>query len=158
MFVLARALVYSTLFVGFLLVFLPARVLSAAGIRAATGFGILQAAGVLVTVAGAALALSCIVTFVWIGRGTPAPFDPPRRLVSRGPYRLLRNPMYVGAGAALAGAALYYRSVPLLAYAAAFMLCAHLFVVAYEEPALRAKFGEEYAAYCRRVSRWLPRA
>src|SRR5207253_8913420 len=64
----------------------------------------------------------------------------------------------LGAGAALAGAALYYRSAPLLAYAAAFMLCAHLFVVAYEEPALRAKFGEGYAAYCRRVSRWLPRA
>jgi protein-S-isoprenylcysteine O-methyltransferase Ste14 len=157
MFVLARALVYSTLFVGFLLVFLPARVLSTAGIRAATGFGVLEAAGVLLTAAGAALALGCIVTFAWIGRGTPAPFDPPRRLVSRGPYTFLRNPMYVGAGAALAGAAVYYRSVPLFAYAATFMLCAHLFVVAYEEPALRTKFGEEYVAYCRRVGRWLPR-
>ena len=59
---------------------------------------------------GAILALWCIATFIMIGRGTPAPFDPPRHLVVVGPYRLVRNPMYIGAALALAGAVLFYES------------------------------------------------
>jgi len=74
----------------------------------------------------------------------------------RGPYQLVRNPMYLGAALALGGAALYYRSGLLLAYTCAFLLVTHWFVVAYEEPTLRRSFGEEYAAYCRRVRRWWP--
>ncbi|MGA2539182.1 MAG: hypothetical protein ABSF53_24460, partial [Terracidiphilus sp.] len=58
---------------------------------------------------------------------------------------------------ALAGAALFYRSAPLLVYASVFLLLTHLFVVAYEEPTLRRSFGPEYQAYCERVSRWAPR-
>jgi protein-S-isoprenylcysteine O-methyltransferase Ste14 len=73
-----------------------------------------------------------------------------------GPYRYLRNPMYLGAGLALGGAALFYRSVALAGYLAAFLLITHLFVVLYEEPALRLAFGADYEAYCRRVSRWIP--
>src|SRR5471032_793934 len=57
-------------------------------------------------VAGAALVLSCVCLFVLRGRGTPAPFDAPREFVAVGPYRYVRNPMYVGAYAALAGFAL----------------------------------------------------
>ena len=106
--------------------------------------------------AGAALALWCIGTFALVGKGTPAPFDPPRRLVVRGPYRMIRNPMYLGAGLALASAALFYQSAPVAAYAALFWLATHLFVVAYEEPTLRRTFGAEYEEYCRRVRRWWP--
>jgi protein-S-isoprenylcysteine O-methyltransferase Ste14 len=65
--------------------------------------------------------------------------------------------MYLGAGLALVGAALVYRSVALVAYAAALLVATHLFVVLYEEPTLRRTFGEDYEAYCRRVRRWLPR-
>ena len=117
---------------------------------------VLIEAGVLVLL-GSALVVSCITTFVFIGRGTPAPFDPPRRLVIRGPYRWIRNPMYVGAGAALLGAALYYRSLPLAAYGLAVMGALHLFVVIYEEPALRRTFGREYRVYCERTGRWWPK-
>lgn len=153
-FVLIRAITYSTLFIGFLLVFLPARVLSGSGIVRPASIGVAQVAGVIVGASGAALALWCIVSFWVFGRGTPAPFDPPRRLVVVGPYRLVRNPMYLGAGLALAGAALFYESGALLGYAAAFAFVMHLFVVLYEEPTLRATFGAPYVKYCERVRRW----
>jgi len=138
-------------------VFIPARVLSWSGIVQPASIGTAQIAGVIVGVTGAALAIWCIVTFVVIGRGTPAPFDSPRRLVVAGPYRLVRNPMYIGAALVLAGAALFYESWALLGYCAAFALTTHLFVVGYEEPALRASFGADYLGYCERVGRWWPR-
>ncbi|MFI5353086.1 MAG: methyltransferase family protein [Candidatus Binatales bacterium] len=154
MFVLIRAITYSALFIGFLLVFLPARVLGWSGIVGPAGIGAAQVAGMVVVASGAALALWCIATFVVSGRGTPAPFDPPRRLVVVGPYRLVRNPMYIGAALALAGAALFYESWALLGYCAAFAFVTHLFVVMYEEPTLRATFGDPYMSYCERVHRW----
>lgn len=157
MFVFARAVTYATLFIGVLLVFVPARVLELAGVRMPAAVGPAQAMGVVLAAAGALLALACIATFVVVGKGTPAPFDPPRRLVRVGPYRVVRNPMYAGAGLALAGASLYTGSWGLLAYALGFLVAAHLFVAAYEEPHLRRVFGAEYEAYCAATPRWLPR-
>jgi protein-S-isoprenylcysteine O-methyltransferase Ste14 len=156
MFVFARAVTYSTLFIGFFLVFLPARVMSFAANAAPPLVGALQALAIVVSVCGTLVAGSCIVTFALVGKGTPAPFDPPRRLVVRGPYRFVRNPMYLGAALAMAGAALYYQSLALLAYVAVFLLATHVFVGAYEEPTLRREFGSDYAAYCTHVHRWLP--
>jgi protein-S-isoprenylcysteine O-methyltransferase Ste14 len=156
MLVLFRAITYSTLFIGFLLVFLPQRLLSWTGAVRPAVLGPAQIAGMAVAAAGAALDLWCILTFVVVGKGTPAPFDPPRRFVARGPYRYVRNPMYWGAAIAMAGAALFFRSAPLAAYAAAFLVATHVFVVSYEEPTLRASFGPEYEAYCKTVRRWWP--
>jgi len=116
----------------------------------------MELAGIVVGLAGGALAVWCILAFAVIGRGTPAPFDPPRTLVDRGPYRYVRNPMYIGAALALSGAAIFYRSLPLLGYAGLFLVITHAFVVWYEEPALARLFGEEYQAYRSRVHRWLP--
>ena len=155
-FVLIRAITYATLFIGFLLVFLPARILSWSGIVRPVYIGAAQVAGMVVGASGPVLALWCIVTLIVIGRGPPAPFDPPRRLVIVGPYRMVRNPMYVGAGLALAGAALFYESWALLGYCAAFAFVMYLFVVTHEEPTLRATFGTPYVDYCRRVRRWWP--
>jgi protein-S-isoprenylcysteine O-methyltransferase Ste14 len=155
--VLIRATVYATLFIGVVLVYLPARTLSWTGVSRPERFGIAQVVGLVVTAIGATIAVWCILHFAIVGRGTPAPFDPPRRLVVRGPYRYVRNPMYLGAGLAVAGAALYYQTAALLAYAGAFLLLMHVFVVSYEEPTLRRTFGEDYQAYCLRVRRWSPR-
>jgi len=157
MFVAFRAITYATCFIGFLLIYLPARVLSWSGIRRPAAIHATQIVGMIVGCAGAALALWCVVAFVWIGKGTPAPFDPPRRLVIRGPYQFVRNPMYIGAALAVLGAAIFYQSMPLLAYICIFILIAHLFVVFYEEPTLRRTFGTDYEAYCHHVRRWLPR-
>jgi protein-S-isoprenylcysteine O-methyltransferase Ste14 len=156
MFVIFRAITHATLFVGFLLIHLPSRVLAAADILRPPVNAAPQVAGIIAAGIGTAVALWCIFTFATIGKGTPAPFDPPRRLVIRGPYRFVRNPMYIGAALALAGVAVFYRSLPLLAYAAAFLVVCHRFVLAYEEPTLRRTFGADYGVYCQRVSRWWP--
>ena len=100
--------------------------------------------------------LSSILAFVFVGKGTPAPFDPPRRLVTIGPFRAVRNPIYIGALLGIAGAALYYGSIGLILYALALALAFHVLVLFYEEPVLRRSFGSEYQAYCQRVPRWLP--
>ena len=157
MFVLARAATYSTLFVALLLVFVPGRILARSGIVRPAHLGAIEYAGLAVAVAGGTLALWCIVTLTLIGRGTPAPFDPPRKLVVKGPYRYVRNPMYLGAALALCGAALFYRSIPLFGYAGLFLLATHVFVVWYEEPTLSRLFGADYEAYRARVGRWVTR-
>ena len=156
--VVVRATTWVTLFGGVVLVYVPARALSWAEVARPPRLGLPQLAGGVATAAGATLAIWCIVTFVVVGRGTPAPFDPPRRLVVQGPYRHVRNPMYLGAAVAVAGAALFYQTGVLLAYVAVFLLVMHAFVVWYEEPTLRRTFGEDYEAYCRQVRRWWPRA
>jgi protein-S-isoprenylcysteine O-methyltransferase Ste14 len=155
MFVLFRTITYATLFIGFLLIYLPSRVLHWSGIVRPAIYAP-QIAGMVVAAIGAFIALWCVAAFVSIGKGTPAPFDPPRRLVVRGPYRFVRNPMYLSAALALAGAALFYQSLFLLAYGCIFLLTFSMFVLFYEEPTLRRTFGADYEAYCDRVHRWLP--
>ena len=158
MFVLVRAVTYAALFIGLVLIFVPSRILSWSGIVRPEAIELEQVAGMAIGTAGAAVALWCVFTFATLGRGTPAPFDPPRRLVIQGSYRFVRNPMYIGAGFALAGAALFYESLPLLGYTGVFLLTTHLFVAWYEEPTLRRTFGEEYVTYCRKIRRWWPSA
>lgn len=105
---------------------------------------------------GVAIYLWCLWDFAVFGRGTPAPVDPPKRLVARGLYRYVRNPMYVGVLTVLAGEAAFFQSWRLLLYAAAIFLMFHLFTVIYEEPKLLQLFGDSYERYRRRTNRWLP--
>jgi len=118
---------------------------------------ILQLPGAVLAAVGALLTLSCVVAFVVKGRGTPALFDAPREVVAAGPYRWVRNPMYVGAFSLLAGAALLLRSPSVLGLAAVAGLIAHLLVVFVEEPGLARRFGETFEAYRRDTPRWVPR-
>ncbi|MBX7258697.1 MAG: isoprenylcysteine carboxylmethyltransferase family protein [Candidatus Hydrogenedentes bacterium] len=104
---------------------------------------------------GALILLWCATDFVRVGKGTPAPIDPPKELVVRGLYRYSRNPMYVGAVSALLGEALLFQSWTLFVYAAVCAVIMHTFVVLYEEPTLRKKFGPAYEAYLVHVPRWL---
>jgi protein-S-isoprenylcysteine O-methyltransferase Ste14 len=156
---LFRGLTYAALFIGAFLVFIPGRILERVGIHRVdvVGGGVPEFAGLLIVGLGLALAIACVLTFALVGKGTPAPFDPPRRLVIAGPYRWVRNPMYIGAGAALLGAALFFQSVALAGYALLFLLITHLFVLFYEEPHLRRVFGQPYDDYLRTVRRWIPR-
>jgi protein-S-isoprenylcysteine O-methyltransferase Ste14 len=113
----------------------------------------------LPSVLGFSVALRCVWDFGWTGRGTPAPVIPPKRLVVVGFYRYVRNPMYVGFAAGWIGLwVVFGHADPVaIAAAAAVALGIHLFVVLYEEPTLREKFGADYIDYCRNVGRWWPR-
>lgn len=115
------------------------------------------ALGIPFILAGGILALLCAGTFVVVGQGTPAPFDAPRRFVAAGPYKYVRNPMYIGALIVLLGFGLYLHSFSILLMSFAVFFLAHLFVLSYEEPNLREKFGRSYEEYCASVHRWTPR-
>jgi protein-S-isoprenylcysteine O-methyltransferase Ste14 len=154
---LIRTLIYVTLVVGLALAFLPASVLEWLGVMRPQAIGITQVVGGVVAFSAGALALWCVAIFGLVGRGTPLPIAPPKRLVTHGPYRYVRNPMALGVGFVLVGAALIYRSPVLLVYTALFFVVIHLFVVQYEEPTLRKTFRNDYEEYCRRVPRWWPR-
>lgn len=95
--------------------------------------------------------------FAFVGRGTPVPLDPPRTLVARGPYRIVRNPMAVGFVLIFVGEAIAFGSAGILVYAALLLLAIHLFIILVEEPGLKRRFGAPYAAYLESVPRWCPR-
>jgi protein-S-isoprenylcysteine O-methyltransferase Ste14 len=117
----------------------------------------LQAIGALLVLAGAAVLLHAFARFVVEGLGTPAPVAPPEHLVVGGLYRYVRNPMYVAVASIIVGQALLLGRPVLIAYAALFMAVVAAFVRWYEEPALTARFGEEYLTYRRAVPAWHPR-
>jgi protein-S-isoprenylcysteine O-methyltransferase Ste14 len=156
MLILLRALTYATLFVAGFLVVVPQRILRASGYVAGDSVGPAEVAGVGIVVLGFVLVLWCIVTFAFVGKGTAAPFDPPRTLVVVGPYRFVRNPIYIGAIVAMLGAAMALWSGWLVLYALVVLIATHLLVILYEEPHLRHVFGQPYEDYLRTVHRWIP--
>jgi len=105
---------------------------------------------------GCVLLLWCVRDFYVTGRGTLAPWDPPKRLVATGPYRFVRNPMYIAVAAILLGWTLLYQSPALGIYLIAVLVVFHLRVVLYEEPKLKAAFGSDWKSYAREVNRWIP--
>ncbi|WP_158891273.1 methyltransferase family protein [Amycolatopsis anabasis] len=120
-----------------------------------------RAVAVLAGLASAGLGLWLIVwtigLFVRVGEGTLAPFDPPRHLVVRGPYRHVRNPMISGVLFVLLGEAAGLLSVPLLIWFAAFCALNFTYIPLLEEPGLVRRFGDDYVEYRRHVPRWVPR-
>jgi protein-S-isoprenylcysteine O-methyltransferase Ste14 len=127
------------------------------GWRSADPPSVVCGLGWVLIAAGSAVLVHAFARFVIEGRGTPAPIAPTERLVVGGLYRHVRNPMYVAVGTTIVGQALVLDRPVLLVYAAAFWLVVATFVYAYEEPALSARYGEEYAAYRRAVPAWWPR-
>ena len=113
--------------------------------------------GVLLVLVGAGMMSWVSYSFVVRGEGTPIPIDPPRHFVAHGLFRYVRNPMYVGALLALLGETILFRSWWLAAYAAGLWALLHSFLIAFEEPQLRRRFGRAYSDYCASTPRWIPR-
>lgn len=112
--------------------------------------------GSLILLIGTIIYTWCIWDFATVGRGTPAPMDPPKALVVRGLYKYTRNPMYLGALCVISGWAVLFHSLNIAIYAVCVATCFHLFVLFYEEPHLRRVFGPSYGQYCSKVRRWIP--
>src|SRR5688500_2364572 len=113
--------------------------------------------GILLILIALPLLLEAFGRFAIHGRGTPAPVLPPEQLVVQGFYRNVRNPMYVAVVSLILGQALFFGDARLLVYALVVWLVFHLFVVLYEEPTLRRRYGSQYERYCAAVGRWIPR-
>jgi protein-S-isoprenylcysteine O-methyltransferase Ste14 len=120
------------------------------------GSVLLKALGILVLLIGGALVVETTARFALQGRGTPAPWSPPERFVERGSYRFVRSPMYLGVLLLVVGQALLLGQKVLYAWAVAAWLMFTGFLVFYEEPQLRDRFGASYDDYRRRVRRWIP--
>ncbi len=150
-----RTLIFTIVVPGFWTVVMPYWLVSRGAKPALRG---VWAAGWLLIAGGIALYFACAFWgFALRGKGTPAPIDPPKNLVIEGPYHVVRNPMYWSIVFVLLGEALVFHSLALAELAIAFFAGTNLFVLFYEEPVLRRKFGAEYEDYCRHVPRWLPR-
>jgi protein-S-isoprenylcysteine O-methyltransferase Ste14 len=113
--------------------------------------------GIVPLAIGALALLWCSWAFVTRGRGTAAPYDPPRALVVQGLYRYVRNPMYVSAFLIVSGIGLWTSAASLFGYSLVLALSYNVFVRYYEEPRLRRVFGQSYLDYCAAVPRWWPR-
>jgi protein-S-isoprenylcysteine O-methyltransferase Ste14 len=151
---LLRAVAFTVLLPGTVVVLVP-MLLFDQGRRFDIGY--VRLGGVLPILAGGPTLLWCIWDFAHRGRGTLAPIDAPRFIVRSGPYRWVRNPMYVANLLILTGEAVLFESSPILVWAGAMALAFHLFVVLYEEPSLADRFGAGYEEYRRTVPRWWPR-
>ena len=151
-----RSLLWTILFPGFFAGYVPWRFFGLGQIRLEelnpTSFLGLMCIGL-----GVVLLAACIVEFARSGRGTLSPVDPPRHLVIRGLYKYVRNPMYLSVTTIVLGEALLTHSLALALYWTIWFVAVNLFVMGYEEPTLRRRFGRSYDEYTKHVGRWVPR-
>jgi protein-S-isoprenylcysteine O-methyltransferase Ste14 len=159
---LLRQLLSIAILPGTVVVLVPLWIARANGIELAlagsAGGLVLQLAGLGALAVGVLLFASSLRRFATEGEGTLAPWDPPRRLVVRGPYRFVRNPMISGVIFVLFGEALLLLSLPHALWALAFLGLNLVYIPLLEEPQLEQRFGDPYREYCRNVPRVVPRA
>jgi protein-S-isoprenylcysteine O-methyltransferase Ste14 len=155
--VLLKTLIFTILVPCTVTIYIPYLLLSSPSAPPPMEIGPIRYSGSIPILIGTLIYLRCAFDFTFAGRGTPAPIDPPKELVVKGLYRYVRNPMYVGVLSILLGETILFPSRPLFTYTAVVFLFFNLFVLLYEEPILRHKFGESYQRYCKSVPRWIPR-
>jgi len=113
--------------------------------------------GIVVIIIGVILLIWCVRDFYVSGRGTLAPWHPPKHLVVIGLYRYIRNPMYISVIVIVTGWAIYLMSPLILCYVFILAIGFHFRVVKNEEPWLESLFGPEWHKYRSAVGRWFPR-
>jgi protein-S-isoprenylcysteine O-methyltransferase Ste14 len=126
-------------------------------VGSSVGLVLLQLIGVTLLALGLVLFVASFWRFTTEGKGTLAPWDPPRVFVVNGPYRFVRNPMISGVILFLFGEALVLRSLPHAIWAVCFLSINLLYIPLVEEPQLERRFGDSYREYCQHVRRFIPR-
>jgi protein-S-isoprenylcysteine O-methyltransferase Ste14 len=119
-------------------------------------FGVLKFSGLILIGVGSVFMLNMFMCFALAGKGTPAPFAPPKRLVTKGLFRYVRNPGYIGGLMILVGEGIFLESYVVFFFAIFMGAMFHIYVIYYEEPSLKKRFGDSYKEYINMVPRWLP--
>ena len=114
-------------------------------------------AGSILVLLGLTLMTKTIGLFITVGKGTLAPWEPTQKLVVRGVYRHVRNPMITGVFCVLLGEAVFFGSLWLLSWSTVFLVVNLIYIPAFEEPGLVTRFGDDYLLYKQNVPRWIPR-
>ena len=151
-----EAIVFTIIVPGTIAFWLPPIVLDASRFVVPRSWSIAQFAALVPLAIGAAIYARCVWDFVTRGHGIPLPIDHPTQLVVSGLYRYVRNPMYLGVLLFLLAEALFLEYPAFVIYTAIWFGFVNLFVLAYEEPNLRRKFGDSYTRYTAAVGRWIP--
>ncbi|RPJ17098.1 MAG: isoprenylcysteine carboxylmethyltransferase family protein [Desulfobacteraceae bacterium] len=154
--ILIKTIIFTFIVPGTVTILVPYGLLSLSD-SPALPFGVFRYFGLPPVFIGIAVLFRCVWDFTFAGKGTPAPIDPPKELVVQGLYRYVRNPMYIGILSILLGEALLFALWRLFEYAAIVFSLFYFFVLFYEEPVLKRKFGESYREYCKNVPRWISR-
>ena len=149
-----RSIAMVALFPGTVTILIPCLILMPTGVYIWEPWSIYQYCAAAVIFAGVTLLVQSVWTFAYIGRGTLAPFDETDKLVIAGPYRFVRNPMYVGVILILLGEAWFFWSPWILGYAGVMLVAFDIYIIGYEEVGLRNKYGSDYEQYLEDVSRW----
>jgi protein-S-isoprenylcysteine O-methyltransferase Ste14 len=149
-----RSLLYLVFEAGLFALYIPLALLRS-GPRLETGF--VSFLAIPLWLLGSLIVLWSFWTFTFMGRGTPYPPDPPRELVTTGPYHYVRNPIYVGVVLIFSGHFLWFGNWALLLYTVLSFIGVHSFIVLYEEPTLKKRFGAVYEEYLQQVPRWVPK-
>jgi len=149
-----KSLLYLIIEAGLFALYVPLALLRS-GPRIETG--VVAWLAIPLWVIGGLMVLWSFWAFTFMGHGTPLPLDPPKELVASGPYRYVRNPIYVGVLLIFSGHFLWFGYWSLLMYTILAFLGVHSFILLYEEPTLKRKFGASYEGYLKRVPRWIPR-
>lgn len=152
---LVESVVFTVIVPGTVTIWLPWAILSDGTSFLPASWDFLHYTALSLVGLGVAVYFRCLWDFAVSGGGIPAPVEHPTRLVVRGLYRYVRNPMYLGVLCVLLGEVIFLRSRVLLVYAIAWFLIVQGVIVIYEEPRLRARFGPEYDRYAQSVRRWL---
>jgi len=142
------------LFPGTVTVLVPYTILMLTGQLHSGPWSLYQFCAATVIFGGITLLFQSVWAFAYIGRGTLAPFDETDKLVIVGPYRFVRNPMYVGVLLILIGEAWFFGSFWLLGYAGFMLVAFDIYIIGYEEVRLRSKYGDDYEQYMEDVCRW----
>jgi len=150
---IVKTFIFIVLMGGTIMVLIPIKLLSSS-YRLNVEIGFLRYFGLIPVLLGIIICLWCWREFIIKGKGTPAPYDPPKELVVSGLYKFTRNPMYVGIIFVLFGEALFSGSALLLFYTGSISFIFHIWIIITEEPYLRLTFGESYKRYCESVPRW----
>lgn len=117
--------------------------------------GLFKIQGLICVLLGIGLFLYCSGLFIILGRGTPAPIEPPKKLVVSGLYKYSRNPIYIGYFLILLGEFLSFGQFLLLIYLFLMIIAINLYVSYYEEPILKKRFGKSYENYLKKIPRWI---